>query len=440
MTDIHLPTLHPGQVKVWMDGFEYQYNAVRCGRRWGKTFMLRSAAVTYATAYFKKPGADVMIGGRVGIFTAEYRQYQEIYDALEEDLQPLKKSFSRGEKRLLLSNGGKIDFWVTNDNKLAGRGREYDLVLIDEAAFTKNPEMLNEIWPKSIKPTLLTTAGRAFVFSTPDGVDDDNFFYAVCNNKKLGFTEHYAPTSSNPFVPPEELEKERENNDPRVFRQEFLAEFVDWSTESLFDMSRWLVDDQPVDYPVMCEAVYAVMDTAVKGGQEHDGTAVTYYAIDTRTGMKRLTILDYDVVQIDGALLETYMPSVFDRLNELSTQCVAINGNIGTFIEDASMGSILLQKGESMGWPVNRIESVLTSKGKDERAIMASGYHYQGLCKISRYAYEKTVSFKRETANHLHKQVSRFHLGDKKAHKRADDLLDTYTYGLILAFGSGTAI
>ncbi|ECK6663079.1 terminase, partial [Salmonella enterica] len=51
-----------------------------------------------------------------------------------------------------------------------------------------------------------------------------------------------------------------------------------------------------------------------------------------------------------------------------------------------------------------------------------------------------TAVFKGETANHLHKQVSRFHLADKNAHKRADDLLDNYTYGLIIAFGSGDAI
>lgn len=443
MADIYLPTLHEGQIKVWADSWDEPLHAVRCGRRWGKTFMLASAAVTYATAPFKRPGLDIELGGRVGIFTAEYRQYQEIYDKLEETLLPLKKSFSRQEKRLLLKNGGKIDFWVTNDNKLAGRGREYDLVLIDEAAFTKSPEMLAEIWAKSIKPTLLTTKGRAYVFSTPDGIDEDNFFYAICTKKELGFIEHHAPTSSNPYVPPEELEKERLRCEPRVFRQEFLAEFVDWSADALFDVRKWFEgesQDQPVNYPDWCEAVFAVMDTAVKGGVEHDGTAVVYYAVDTRAGRIRLTILDWDVVQIDGAMLETWMPSVFDRLNELSGQCVAVNGSIGVFIEDASMGSILLQKGESLGWPVNKIESALTSKGKDERAIMASGYHYRGLARISQYAYHKMATFKGESANHLHKQVSSFHLGDKKAHKRADDLLDCYTYGLIIAFGSGDAL
>lgn len=136
MADIYLPTLHDGQLTVWSDSWEHQLNAVRCGRRWGKTFMLSSAAVTYATSQFRRPGMDISLGGRVGIFTAEYRQYQEIYDKLEEILLPLKKSFSRQEKRLLLKNGGKIDFWVTNDNKLAGRGREYEIILIDEAAFT----------------------------------------------------------------------------------------------------------------------------------------------------------------------------------------------------------------------------------------------------------------------------------------------------------------
>ncbi|EBR4477745.1 terminase, partial [Salmonella enterica] len=50
MADIYLPTLHDGQLKVWSDSWEGQLHAVRCGRRWGKTFMLSSAAVTYATA------------------------------------------------------------------------------------------------------------------------------------------------------------------------------------------------------------------------------------------------------------------------------------------------------------------------------------------------------------------------------------------------------
>lgn len=59
---------------------------------------------------------------------------------------------------------------------------------------------------------------------------------------------------------------------------------------------------------------------------------------------------------------------------------------------------------------------------------------------ITRSAHEKTVEFKKKTANHLWKQIAGFHLADKKAHTRADDLFDCYTYGLIIAFGNYDAL
>lgn len=439
--DIFLPKLHAGQLAIWTEGSEHQYNVVRCGRRWGKTVMLVVLAFSYITSNFTSPGTGQLEGGKIGIFTAEYRQYQEIFDKLAELLGPLIKSQSRSEKRILLKNGGKIDFWVTNDNKLAGRGREYDLVLIDEAAFTKAPEMLEEIWPKSIKPTLLTTRGRAWVFSTPDGIDDDNFFYALCHNKKLEFHEHYAPTSSNPFVPPEELAKEEANCEPRVFRQEFLAEFVDWSKDALFDINKWLVDGKPVAMPETCDLIFAVADTALKGGQENDGTGVVYYAYTYNyVPEPQLVIIDWDLTQIKGSLLPEYIPGVYQNLDRLSRLCKPRMGSGGVYMEDAAMGAILLQKAETEDWDMKPINSALTGKGKDERGVMASGYHYLGRCKITEEAFNKTVPFKQAEANHLSKQVSSFHLADKKAHTRADDLTDCYMYGLIIAFGNGAAL
>lgn len=306
--------------------------------------MLVNIAATYATASFTRPGLEELFGGRVGVFTAEYRQYQEIFDKLVELLTPLIKSQSRSEKRILLTNGGKIDFWVTNDNKLAGRGREYEVVLIDEAAFTKAPEMLEEIWPKSIKPTLLVPRGHVWVFSTPDGIDENNFFYALCNNKKLGFFEHYAPTSSNPYVPAEELEQEEKNCEPRVFRQEFLAEFVDWSKDALFDINKWLVDGKPVAMPETCDLIFAIADTALKGGQENDGTGFVYFAYTYNyVEEPELRIIDWDLTQIQGR----YCLSISLVCTRTSTAYPAFASPAwggGVFMEDAAMGAILLQR------------------------------------------------------------------------------------------------
>ena len=419
--EINNIVLHSGQSKIHSE--RARFNVVRCGRRFGKTRLLEALAFSYCSR-----------GEKVGIFTPEYRQIQEPRENLVGLLWHDLKAKNKNEGYIETKIGGKIDFWTLNDNELAGRGREYDVALIDEAAFTKSPQMLEEIWLKSIRPTLLTTQGGAWVFSTPKGVDPDNFFYAVCREEKLGFKEHYAPTKLNPMISEEDLAFEQTINDPLVFRQEYLAEFIDWSGVAFFNPEKMLINHLPVDYPDKCDTVYAVIDTAVKGGMEHDGTAVIYMALN-KYGPYPLTILDWDVIQIDGALLESWMPSVFTRLEELSRICGARKGVAGTFIEDTATGSILLQQGRIRGWNTIKIDSLLTSKGKDERAVDVSGYYHQEKMKISLYAYDKKVVFKGHSRNHLLAQMGSFRLGDKDAYRRSDDLLDAVVYSIAIGVG-----
>jgi len=195
------------------------------------------------------------------------------------------------------------------------------------------------------------------------------------------------------------------------------------------------VNGLPVDYPTKCDGVYAVIDTAVKGGQEHDGTAVIYVAINKFYGQP-LTILDWDIVQIDGAMLEHWIPSVFSRLDELAQMTKARYGNVGAFIEDAAAGSILIQQGKNRGWKTHAIDSKLTSEGKDSRAISVSGYFHQEKIKISQFAHDKQVQFKGVMKNHLLTQLTSFRIGDKLASKRADDLLDCAVYAMAIGVGN----
>ena len=417
-----LPVLHTGQEALFNQ--QNRLNVTRCGRRWGKTRFLEWLAAKNACNQKS-----------IGIFAPEHKQLAEPWDHLRDMLDPVIKTANRNDGTMKLVGGGKIDFWTLNDNELAGRGREYDMVLIDEAGFTKSPQMKEEIWFKSIKPTMLTTRGIAWVFSTPNGVDPDNFFYAACNQEELGFSSFHAPTSTNPYVPLDELERERVRNHPLVFRQEYLAEFVDWSGVAFSSVDKLLVNHQPVPYPTRCDSVFAVMDCAVKGGREHDGTAIVYCAYNEMLGIP-LTIIDWDIIQIDGALLEKYMPSVFARLEEFAKMFKARYGVAGTFIEDAAAGTILLQQGRSRGWNVHEIDSKLTQMGKDERAIDVSGYYHQEKIKISEFAYDKTVNFKGSSRNHLLNQLASFRIGDKDAHKRADDLLDAVVYSIAIGVGN----
>jgi hypothetical protein len=224
------------------------------------------------------------------------------------------------------------------------------------------------------------------------------------------------------------------DNDPLVYSQEYMAEFVDWSGAAFFSREKLLFDGQPVPLPARCDGVFAIIDTASKTGTDNDATAVIFFASDS-VGRTRLLILDWDIAQIEGAVLETWLPNVFARLEELARLCGARHGSIGAFIEDKNSGTILLQQALRRQMPARAIDSKLTVLGKDERAISVSGYVHRELVKYTECAFNKTVVYKTRSRNHLLEQIESFRVGDKGG-DREDDLLDTFCYGIALALGN----
>jgi hypothetical protein len=266
---------------------------------------------------------------------------------------------------------------------------------------------------------------------------------------QYGFHEYHARTMDNPLLP-KRLQNETheawqqrqakfqtdliKDNDPLVYAQEYLAEFVDWSGAAFFNREKLLDHGQPVPSPATCDGIFAVIDTASKTGTDNDATAVTFFA-HNRLRNSRLLVLDWDIIQIEGAILEKWLPQVFQRLEELARQHRARNGSLGAFIEDKNSGTILLQQAQRRGMLAHAIDSKLTAMGKDERAISVSGYVHRGEVKYTEPAFNKTTIYKRKSRNHLLDQVESFRIGDKKS-DREDDLLDTFCYGIALALGN----
>lgn len=448
-TRLKLPTFHRGQADAWHKLKPFRFKALRCGRRWGKT--------DFAKVWI---GDGLARGMECGWFAPQHKTWSEAYTEMRSAFEPILDGGSKGAAVMRASTGGRLDFW-TLENIMAGRSRRYQRVVIDEAAFAKdgnkeNDASLESIWEKSIKPTLFDFRGECLVCSNSAGLNPDNFFYKICTQPVFDFTEYHARTVDNDRLPkrmPGEspmawkinraayLKELKDKNDPLVYAQEYEADFVNWAGKAFFDTDKWLHPDpggalMPVELE-HCDAVYAVIDTAVKDGAEHDGTAVVYFGLDHSDSRFPLRILDWDIIQIEGATLDTWLGGVvFPNLEFLAKQHRARRGSVGAWIEDKASGSILLQQGRNRGWEVNAIESTLTAAGKDERAISVSSYHYQGLVKTTALAYNKTLTFKRETRNHLLTQVQGFRIGDEEAYKRADDLLDAYVYGIAIGLGN----
>lgn len=416
---IELPTLHADQVKAYFK--RGRFKAIRCGRRWGKT----TYGITIACD-------DAAKGKLHGWFAPDYRRLSVAYNMALEILEPVIERSSRNEGVIKTVHGGQIDFWTLEDEN-AGRSRKYHRVTGDEVAFTK--ETMMGVWQKAMRPTLLDYRGSANMLSNTAGNDPENFFWRICNQEEHGFVEYHAPSSSSPLLSAAEIEELRRMYPPLVFLQEYEAEFVDWSGVAFFALDKLLRDGQPVPYPSICDTVFAIVDTASKTGTANDGTAVAYFATTKIIGIP-LIVLDWDIQQIEGATLNTWLPSVFARCEELAKACKARFGTIGALIEDQNSGIVLLQHAKNSGWPATPIDSKLTSLGKDGRAIDVSKYVHSGQVKLSDVAYNKVTTYKGVTRNHLLGQVTGYRVGDKEHAKRADDLLDTFTYGVALALGN----
>lgn len=202
---------------------------------------------------------------------------------------------------------------------------------------------------------------------------------------------------------------------------------------SFFDIVNLLDGEgRPVAWPKGCDLVFAVIDTAVKDGKEHDGLGVVYFAYTKHN--RSLVILDWELTQIQGAFLVDWLPQVFANLEGMARECGARVGSAGAWIEDKAAGSVLLQQAaHHPEWQTNAPPSDLTSIGKSARGINISGIVRQGHVKLSQRAYDRVSTYKGRVKNHLMTQILGFRPGSKDMGE--DDLFDGFCYGVALALG-----
>jgi hypothetical protein len=186
----------------------------------------------------------------------------------------------------------------------------------------------------------------------------------------LGFAQFHAPTRDNPFMPSEELERLRVEHHPMIYRQEFEAEFVDLSGFALFDVTHMMLDNEPFPTPTMSETVFAVIDSGMKGGFEHDASAVVYCAYNAHLSPQGLTILDWEAVELGAGDMDGWLRAVAGRLYGLGKD-KTLYGRYPIYFEDAAAGSMMLARAPELHIDAMPVPSSWTSWGKDLRALAA---------------------------------------------------------------------
>jgi hypothetical protein len=184
-----------------------RFGVVMCGRRFGKT--------KYGIYRACKAALQ---GERVGWFAPTYKYSLEAWREITHRLRPIASSVSEQEKRIELVTGGVIECW-TMDTPDPARGREYHVVVIDEAGIVKDVEA---IWQAAILPTLARHRGRALFLGTPKGrTHGFSQMFAKGMSGEERWASVRAPTIDNPFIPKEEIDIARAELPPGVFAQEY---------------------------------------------------------------------------------------------------------------------------------------------------------------------------------------------------------------------------
>jgi hypothetical protein len=201
-----------------------------CSRQWGKSTVAAAAAVHRAYLY---AGSEIVTMSPSGRQSAELVRKARRFAAR---LGLTLRGDGQNRISVLFPNNSRIVGLPANEATVRGFSA-VSLMLVDEAA--RVPDELYE----AVKPMLATTDGALWLMSTPYG--RRGFFYREWAHGGDDWMRVEAPATECDRIPARFLEEEREKKGERLFRQEYMCEFLQ-SEDCLFrqeDLDACLRDD-----------------------------------------------------------------------------------------------------------------------------------------------------------------------------------------------------
>ena len=273
---------HPGQDEVHQD--THRFKVLAAGRRWGKTRL----GVLECIGKASSGGIAWWVAPSYKTSEAGWRPLTQIC-ARHPAVRVLK-----AEKTILFPSGGLVAVRSSEvfDNL---RGEGLDLVVLDECAFQKS-----EVWTEVLRPALADKKGSALFISTPNRC---NWFYDLFNQSLIHpqtWRSWQFPTASNPFIDPSEIDLARRSTTDEIFRQEYLAEFIQEYGSVFRNIEA--VSTLPQDLPKMDHHYIAAVDVATAS----DYTVITVLDLNTKeqVHLSRFNRVDYP--ELEARIAQIY--------------------------------------------------------------------------------------------------------------------------------------
>jgi len=188
-----------------------KYYACNIGRQFGKSLLAENQCLYWSINHR---------GSVIGWVSPIYKQCKKVFKELK---RATEKSgyFTYNESDLVIEGfGSKIQFFSAErpDNI---RGNTFDYLVCDEFDFMKNGT-----WEEVLQPTVLVKGKKVLFISTPKG---RNMMFKMKLNAQTDerFRYFHFTSYDNPMIDPREIDSIKQNIPDHIFRQEYLAEFID---------------------------------------------------------------------------------------------------------------------------------------------------------------------------------------------------------------------
>tara|TARA_R110000796_G_scaffold149082_1_gene265957 strand:- start:25 stop:1236 length:1212 start_codon:yes stop_codon:yes gene_type:complete len=206
---------HSKQLEIHkaIDG-DGKYFFVPIGRQFGKTIMAENQATKWCLDNE---------GWKVVWVSPTYKQCKKVFKDIRRALDGAKiygKKPNESDLVIYFANGSELLFYSAEAYDSI-RGETFDAGVGDEMAFWKR-----EAWTEVLKATLLVRGKKFLGLSTPKG---KNLFYELANQAHVNndYKTFSGTSYDNPFIDVKEIEDAKRTLPDHIFRQEYLAEFLD---------------------------------------------------------------------------------------------------------------------------------------------------------------------------------------------------------------------
>lgn len=191
-----------------------KYFFVSIGRQFGKTILGENQGIKWCVEN---------ANWKVAWISPTYKQCKKVFKEVVKALGKCpfyQKAPNHSELYFTFNNGSEFKFYSAEAYDSI-RGETFDAAIGDEMAYWKP-----QVWDEVIKATLLVRGKKFLGLSTPKGKGQFYKLHKLSENNN-NYKSFRGTSYDNPFIDPSEIDEAKLNLPDHIFRQEYLAEFLD---------------------------------------------------------------------------------------------------------------------------------------------------------------------------------------------------------------------